>query len=282
MEDGLVPRAENGGLYGRGAYDMKASLAAIMLVAAEARRRRLPGDVLLTAVVDEESASLGTEAVVRSLRADAAIVAEPTELELAVAHKGFVWIEIETLGTAAHGSRYDVGVDAIARMGQVLVGLGELDRSLRADGALHPLLGGGSVHTGVIEGGEGISTYPDRCVLQVERRTLPGESAVLAEREARELLGELDGSVRARFSREPLETDPREEIVRVLSGHAGNPEPVGVPFWTDAALLSAAGIPTVVFGPAGDGAHADVEWVDLDSVERCYEIVLATTLDFCR
>jgi acetylornithine deacetylase len=166
-------------------------------------------------------------------------------------------------------------------MGEVLVRLDALDRSLRADGALHPLLGGGSVHTGTIEGGEGISTYPDRCRLQLERRTLPGENAHLAESEARDLLGELEGSVRARFSREPLETDPSEEIVRLLSVQAGNPEPVGVPFWTDAALLSAAGIPTVVFGPAGDGAHADVEWVDLDSAERCCEILLATTLEFC-
>jgi len=279
--DGLRLRVEDGRLYGRGAYDMKASLAVIMLVAVEAACRSLAGDVTLTAVADEEATSVGTEAVVARLRADGAVVVEPTELAVAVAHRGFVWVEIEVRGVAAHGSRYDLGVDAIARMGRVLAGLEQLDRSLREDRPLHPLLGGASIHAAMIEGGEGISTYPDRCVLQLERRTLPGETQADVEREARELLADLDGTVRVRFGREPLETSPDEEIVAVLSRHAGAAEHVGVPFWTDAALLAEAGIPTAVFGPAGDGAHADVEWVDLESVERCHDVLLATALEFC-
>jgi acetylornithine deacetylase/succinyl-diaminopimelate desuccinylase-like protein len=282
MGDALEPRIADGRLYGRGAYDMKASLAVIMLVAEEAAGRSLAGDVVLTAVVDEEAASIGTEAVARTVRADAAIVAEPTELGVAIAHRGFVWVEIEVRGVAAHGSRYDLGVDAIVRMGRVLVALEQLDDALRAERAPHRLLGGGSVHASVIEGGEGISTYPDRCLLQLERRTLPGETAADVESEARALLGDLDGEVRMRFAREPLETSPDEDIVRMVSRHAGAGEQIGVPFWTDAALLAEAGIPTVVFGPAGDGAHADVEWVDLASVERCYDTLLATTLEFCR
>jgi acetylornithine deacetylase len=269
-------------MYGRGAYDMKASLAAIMLVGAEATARELAGDVIVTAVVDEETASIGTEAIAASLTADAAIVAEPTELAVAIAHRGFVWIELEVRGVAAHGALPELGVDAIARMGRVLTGLEELDRDLREERGRHPLLGTGSLHASLIEGGEGISTYPDRCVLQAERRTLPGETPADIEAEARELLGDLDGDVQMRFSREPLETSPDEEIVQLLVRHADTTEPIGVPYWTDAALLAEAGIPTAVFGPAGDGAHADVEWVDLASVERCYDVLLATALDFCR
>jgi acetylornithine deacetylase len=282
MRDGVSPRVEDGRLYGRGAYDMKASLAVLMLVTAEAAGRALAGDVILTAVVDEEAASIGTEAVTRELRANAAIVAEPTGLGVAVAHRGFTWVEIEVRGVAAHGSLYDRGVDAIARMGHVLVGLEQLDRALAETHQRHPLVGRASVHAAVIEGGEGISTYPDRCVLQLERRTVPGETPEMVEREARALLGDLAGSVRVRFSREPLETRPDEEIVRALSRHAEPAELIGVPFWTDAALLAGAGIPTVVYGPAGEGAHADVEWVDLQSVERCHDVLLATVLDFCR
>jgi acetylornithine deacetylase/succinyl-diaminopimelate desuccinylase-like protein len=280
MRDGLRLRQEDGRLYGRGAYDMKASLAVIMLVAAELARRPPSGELVVTAVVDEEAASIGTEAVARSVRADAAIVAEPTELGVAVGHRGFVWVEIEVRGLAAHGSRYDLGVDAIARMGHILVGLERLDAELRARQP-HRLLGCASIHAGVIEGGEGVSTYPDRCVLQVERRTLPGETVGDVEREARKLLGGLDGDVRVRFAREPLSTSDDEEIVRLVARHAGADGTIGVPFWTDAALLAEAGIPTVVFGPAGDGAHADVEWVDLASVERCYDVLLATARGFC-
>ncbi len=281
MRDALTPRVEDGRLYGRGAYDMKASLAVLMLLTAEAAERRLRGDVILTAVADEEAASIGTEAVAGTIRADAAVVAEPTELGVAVAHRGFTWLEIEVRGVAAHGSRYDLGVDAIARMGQVLIGLEQLDSVLAETRPPHPLLGRASVHAAVIEGGEGISTYPDRCVLQLERRTLPGETFEMAEQEARALLGDLDGSVSVRFTRDPLETSPDEEIVRTLCRYAEATDTIGVPFWTDAALLAEAGIPTVVYGPAGDGAHADVEWVDLASVERCYGVLLATVLEFC-
>src|SRR5262249_45911210 len=129
--------------------------------------------------------------------------------------------------------------------------------------------------------GEGISTYPDRCVLQLERRTLPGETAEMAEREAGALLGDLDGSVSVRFSRNPLETSPDEEIVRTLARHAAVAELIGVPFWTDAARPEEAGTPPVFAGPPGGGAHADVEWVALASVERCYDVLLATVLEFC-
>ena len=280
----LTPRIEQGRLYGRGSYDMKGSLAAIMLAAAAATELQLPGDLIVTAVADEEALSIGSERIAETVRADAAIVTEPTGLDIAVAHRGFVWLELETQGRAEHGSRYDLGIDAISRMGSPLVALAELDRRFEEAGEGHPLLGRASVHSSLIEGGTELSTYPDRCLLKVERRTLPGETVGLVEAELREIAP--NATVEATFSRDPLETRSDAPIVDVLRRNAGEvlgapPKLIGVPFWTDAALFAAAGIPTVCFGPGGEGAHADVEWVDLAHVDGLVEILLATTKEFC-
>ena len=289
MDDPFVPRLEDGRLYGRGAHDMKGSLAACMLATAGASGRRLRGDVVLTAVADEEFASIGTEAVAASARADAAIV---TDLELALAHRGFVHLQVDVQGRAAHGSRPELGIDAIAKMGRVLVGIEALDGRLRAS-PTHPRLGSGSVHASLIDGGQEFSSYPARCSLQAERRTIPGESAALAERELREIVeraGEGDPDFSAEFhapiSREPFEVSEDEEIVRLVRRHAADvlgapPATVGVPFWADSALLAAAGIPTVLFGPVGEGLHSEVEWVDVASLEQCVEIYSAVAAELC-
>jgi acetylornithine deacetylase len=274
------PAVENGRMRGRGSYDMKAGLAAIMLAGAEAARAGLRGDVIVTAVCDEEVASIGTTRVAERYRADAAIVSEPTEMRLALAHRGFVGFEVETKGRAAHGSRPDLGVDAIAHMGHVLVGIEALDGRLRAS-PTHPLLGSGSLHASVIEGGQEFSSYPQRCLLKGERRTVPGETDAVVERELRELLGDLDGEIRVVVARQPFEMPADAPIVELVARHAGGPEIVGVPFWADSALLSSAGIPTVVFGPAGEGAHAVEEWVDLASAERCAEVYTAVARELC-
>lgn len=278
MQAPLAPRVEGGRLYGRGAYDMKGSLAAIMLAARELAGAGLAGDVVVAAVADEELGSAGTEALVRRFSADGAIVPEPTDLALAVAHRGFVGFEVETEGVAAHGSRPDVGVDAIAKIGPAIVALERLGRELQA-GPRHPLLGTASLHCSTIAGGQELSTYPARCVLGGERRTLPGETRDGVERELRAALG---GEVELRVSvaRDAYECDAGAEIARLLAGHLGT-EPAGAPFWTDAALLGAAGIPTVLFGPRGDGAHADVEWVDLESVAAVRDTIVAVARAFC-
>jgi acetylornithine deacetylase/succinyl-diaminopimelate desuccinylase-like protein len=287
MTDPLVPRVQDGRLHGRGAYDMKSGLAACLASAAEAKRLPLRGDIIVTAVVDEEVASIGTESAVKRVRGDAAIVAEPTQMSVCVAHKGFVAFEIETIGRAAHGSRPDLGVDAIAKMGHVLVGLDALDRSLRERPG-HRLVGSGSLHAGVVAGGTEFSTYPDRCVLQAERRTIPGETVEQAEAELEVLLDQLAQSDpefaavhRTVGARHPFEVGEEQGIVRLVASQSGSGALVGESYWTDAALLAEAGIPTVVFGPGGEGAHADVEWVSIADVERCAEILLAVAAELC-
>ena len=278
------PRIEGGRLYGRGAYDMKSGLAAILLAGARAAKAGLPGDVIVTCVADEEVASLGTEAVLRGWRADAAIVTEPTELDVCIAHRGFAWAEIETHGRAAHGSRPELGEDAIVKMGPILTRLGELDQKLRAH-PTHPLLEGGSIHASLISGGQELSSYPAGCRLQLERRTIPGETREMIERELGELAGG-EASVQLGFSREPFEIGEDETIVQAVRAHAERlrgraPNVYSETFWADTGLIQAAGIPTLLFGPGGAGAHAVEEWADLAQLESCVEILAAVIEDFC-
>jgi acetylornithine deacetylase len=291
MAEPWMPRVEGPLLYGRGAYDMKASLAAIMLAGREATSLDLRGDVIVTAVADEEFASIGVQDVVRQMGADAAIVTEPTGLDLCVAHKGFVWLEVETRGVASHGSLPEAGVDAIAKMGPVLSGLTALDGELRSRPG-HPLLGPSSIHASLIQGGQELSTYPARCLLSIERRTIPGETTGEIEGQIAVIL---DGATaadpafqaeqRTLLVRDPFSVDLDQPIVdiarRQLARVIGRePEIVGAGGWMDSAFLAAAGIPTVIFGPDGEGAHADVEWVDLKSATRTADALLGIIREF--
>jgi acetylornithine deacetylase len=276
MDAPLEPHVEDGRLFGRGAYDMKGALAAILFVAAEASGLR--GDVIVTAVADEEFGSVGTESVLERVRADAAVVVEPTELQVAVAHRGFVAFEVETAGVAAHGSRPDLGVDAIAKIGPVLVALSQLDHRLQA-GPAHPLVGTGTLHASLIEGGQELSSYPTRCVVTAERRTIPGETVEQVERELCDVVG--DAELRILFSREPYEAQTEHPFVDLVCRAAGTSEHAGALFWTDAALVAGAGMPTVLYGPAGAGAHAAVEWVDLASLERVRDVVGRVAAEWC-
>ena len=290
MTDPFRPRVEGDRLYGRGAYDMKAGLAGIMVAAARAAQEGLAGDVIVAAVCDEEFASAGAYAVAGSVTADAAIVTEPTgdEISIAIAHKGFTWHRIVVHGRAAHGSKPHEGVDAIAHMGHVLVSLDRMATRLDESPG-HPLLGPGSVHASIIDGGRELSTYPDSCTLQLERRTLPGETVETVEAELSAMLDEiaesgvpLTAELHTTLVREPFQVDRDEPIVRAAIAALGAETPViGVPFWADSAVFSAAGIPTVIFGPGGTGAHADVEWVDLTQLDRCVAALDDVIRSFC-
>jgi acetylornithine deacetylase len=280
MAEPFSGRVEGGRVYGRGAYDMKASLAASLLAAERAMSLGLRGDVIVAAVADEELASVGSVAVVAGRRPDAVIVTEPTEERLAVAHKGFVDFELETEGFAAHGSRPDLGIDAIARMGGVLVRLAELDDELRARPG-HPLLGTGSAHASIVAGGREYSSYPASCTLTAERRTIPGEPLEQVEAELRALLADVPGSSRLIISRPPFQIATDDPFVQLVGRCAGGAEIAGMPFWADSGLFADAGIPTVLYGPRGEGAHADIEWVDIESSERCLEVYVSVARELC-
>lgn len=275
-------RLEDNRVYGRGAYDMKGSAAALMSAAAALAQEDIPGRVLVALVSDEEYASIGAQDFVNRHTADACILTEPSEGRLILAHKGFVWAEITTTGRAAHGSRWDLGVSAIARMGRIIAALEAFDqKSLRT--RTHPLLGPASQHCAMIQGGSGLSTYSEKCTLQLERRTLPGESP---EQVLEELAGVVHSTgeqaeIKLTLDRPPLTCDPAARIAscvrdaaQAVTGRA--PEESGVSYWMDAALFAAAGIPTVNYGPAGAGAHEAVEWVDLDSVVACAHVLAAS------
>jgi acetylornithine deacetylase len=276
MDAPFDARVVDGKLYGRGSYDMKGAVAALLVAAAGLDGLR--GDVVVTAVADEELGSIGTESVLARVRADGAIVAEPTELQLAIAHRGFVAFEIETAGVAAHGSRSDLGVDAIVKLGPVLVALDALQTQL-AGRAPHALVGTPSIHASLVTGGQELSSYPARCVLTGERRTVPGETLADVERELHGIAGDAD--VRMGIHRAPYEADPGDAFVELVRRAADVADPVGALFWTDAALVADAGVPTVLYGPKGEGAHAVVEWVDLASLDRLHDVVVRVAMEWC-
>jgi acetylornithine deacetylase len=285
------PRVDGDRLYGRGAYDMKAGLAAALVACQRAAALGLAGDVVVAAVADEEHSSLGIQEVLRTVRADAAVVTEPTELELIVSHKGFVWLEVEVAGRAAHGSRPHLGVDAIVKTGPILTALGELDE--RLGNATHPLLGRGSIHASLIEGGVELSSYPGRCVLSLERRTLPGETEEDIVRELEELLercrladAALEASQQTLLVRPSFEVDADAEVVVTVQEAAADvlsspPNIGGAGFWADTAFIAASGIPTVIFGPSGAGAHELEEWVSIADTVAVAETLVRVASRIC-
>lgn len=294
MDAPLTPRVEGDRLYARGAYDMKAGLAAALIACRNAAAADIPGEVIVAAVADEEHASNGIQEVLDHLagtRIDAAVVNEPTELALGIGHRGFVWTEVTVTGVAAHGSRPQLGVDAIVKAGPLLVAFADLDRELAA--RPHPFLGPGNLHGSLIVGGTEESTIPDKCVLTFERRTLPGETVATVEADVQALLNrcraadpDLVVTARTTLARDPFQTPPEAALVATMTDATtrvtGTPaETVPVSYWADSAFIAAAGIPTVLYGPDGDGAHADVEWVSLSGTRTCADVLTAAAIDLC-
>lgn len=295
------PRSDGDRMVGRGTYDMKAGLAAQLIACRDAAAAGLDGEVVVAAVADEEHASLGAHELLDHLttadiRPDGAIVAEPTELAVATAHRGFVWMRIDVTGVAAHGSRPHLGVDAIFKIGPILVALAELDATLATHA--HPLLGPANLHGSLISGGVEESSIPGHASLTIERRTLPGETAADVEAEVAAVLDRcraadpaLEVTATTTLVRSPLQTAADAGITRALrnavalhdddGSQRARPEVTGMSYWADSAILADAGIPTVLYGPAGDGAHADHEWVSLASTVTCTQVLTATAHEFC-
>ncbi len=294
MAEPFSGRLADGKLYGRGSQDMKGSMAA-MLAATKALVDggvELKGDLLITAVADEEYASIGMENLVKHYSADAAIVTEPTDMNICRAHRGFIWYEVETLGRAAHGSRFEEGIDANMRMGRFLAELDKLEQELRQR-TPHPLTNVPSLHAALIQGGTEISTYADRCTLKIERRVNPEETEAQTRQELQAILDRLSdadptfkATLKPLFVRTPFEIGEEAEIVKLvdavtLERLGRQPTHFGATFWTDAAILADAGIETMLIGPTGEGLHSAEEWVDVQSVVDLAYILGETAVRYC-
>ena len=300
MAEPYSGEVRDGRLYGRGAIDMKGSLAATMAATKSLIDSgiTLRGSVIFTYVADEEYASIGTSAIAddirqgRLRRPDGAVNTEATGLRVGIGHKGFTWLEVVTEGKAAHGSRPDLGVDAIAQMGKLLVEVDRLQEQLAA-GDQHSLLGAGSVHASLVNGGREMSSYPARCTLKLERRTVPSETADSVAEEIEKIISRLStedsafhASSRVMLVRNPWQADPRSQIVKTTA--AAIEAVTGAPSatmtqtgWLDSALLGDVGIPTVICGPSGEGLHAEVESIDGTSLGTCTEIYAEIIRRFC-
>lgn len=290
MTDGLVPRVVDGRLWGRGAADMKGALAAMIAVVEvlAATEVAFDGELLLTGVAGEENGSPGMQALVEAgVTADFAIVGEPTMLRVGRAHKGAMWAQATFRGVATHGSVPADGVNAVYHAARFITAV-ERDLVETLGRRRHPLLGPATVNVGVVAGGDRPPMVPASCVVALDRRWLPSErhDEVLAELRAvvadlrradpavDAIVEEMDGT--ATFVHAPLDCPPDNPYLRMLCGVAADPEPVGLQFWTDAALLATAGVPAVVCGP-GDiaQAHSLREWVALDQIHGAARVYLA-------
>jgi acetylornithine deacetylase len=280
-------------IYGRGSADMKGGVAAMCAAAAKGAQADSNRQILVTAVVDEEYESLGMRALLADgIRAEAAIITEPTRLAICPAHRGFVWMDIVVTGRAAHGSRYDIGVDAITHAGLLLAQLEKLERT-RESGPRHQLLGRGSLHASKIQGGVGMSTYPELCNLAIERRTLPGETAEKALGEIRDACDrvwsdhpQFAARVTLNTAQLPSDVPIDSPIVKRLRGaleREGVPVKIeGLSAWTDAAPLNEAGIPTICFGPGDIAlAHAAEEFVPIDEIDTATRVLARVVREWC-
>lgn len=292
--DPFDPRYDevSGFVYGRGAVDMKGGLASILGAASALSDVDLAGDVYLAFVTDEEYASVGAETLIKTLQPDATILTEPTGGEICIAHKGFAWLTFITEGIAAHGSLYDEGVDAITHMGGVLALIDQLNGKTFPQ-HVHPLLGRASIHASTISGGLGLSTYPDRCTLQIEQRLLPHTTQAELEKLWTGLLNELQAQrigFQGRFEidlmRPGYEIAPDAPIVQTLDESfrqvtGRNSQHTGMAAWLDSAVFAQAAIPTVIYGPKGAGMHAAVEYVEFDSVITCARVIADAVRAWC-
>ena len=290
--EALAAVRHEGKVYGRGTFDMKGGLAAMMVAAHRASQSGISGQVIVAAVADEEHSSFGTEEVLKKFTADVGLVSEPTMLGLTVSHKGFSWFDIIIHGRAAHGSRHDLGIDAISKAGHALVALESLSRDILTRERVE-FLETGSLHASIIKGGEEASSYPAECRISIERRTVPGETHEYVTEEIRAVLNRLVKNVPdfhytlvEGLARRPLQVSTDHQIVKSVEKHfkahtGRNVEIRGEWYWTDAALMNDAGIPSVLFGVDGEGAHAQLEWATESSIRTVADVIESVVVEWC-
>jgi len=279
----FIPEKKGGRIFGRGACDAKGPAAAMLTAVcalAKSKQRPRETEIIFVGLVDEESAQAGSRTLAKShLKADLAIVGEPTELQVVTAHKGNVWLQIETKGKSAHGSRPERGRNAIHLMARVVDALeGDYAHYLRRHHR-HKLLGHSTINVGSIRGGTQPNIVPHLCTISVDRRTLPHETDAGVKREIATFLNRK--KLKVTFTNtlnatcRPMETDVNLPLVRQFLRSVGQRKPTGVRYFCDAAVLAEGGIPSVVFGP-GDitYAHTPDEFVPLRSLERAKEMLV--------
>jgi len=292
--DPFEPFLENDNIHGRGSCDMKGPLTGMITGVNVLARSgiKLKGDLLISAVVDEEYKSRGTERLIQEYCSDAVIIGEPTDFKIGIAHKGFIWLEIEVRGKAAHGSVPEKGVDAIVNMAKIVSSLSILEKSYAKK--KHDLLGTPNIHMSMIKGGSDWSIIPDFCRLKLEKRTIPGETSTAAD-EINQILNKLskedplfNANVKQIFERQPMEIASDEAVVKSLmlafrKIRGTDTRLVGEPYWTDASIfVNNASIPTCIFGPGDISfAHSADELIKISDVVDSAKIYALAAQFFC-
>ena len=262
-------------LHGRGACDTKGSVAVMFHAMEHLAKRHRPAntEIVFIGFVDEECNQTGSRAFSKlKLKANLALVGEPTRCRVVTAHKGDLWLRLSTIGKAAHGARPELGRNAVHTMAKCIDAI-ETEYAQNLGKRRHPVLGHPTINTGIIRGGSQPNIVPDVCEADLDRRTLPGESFTTISREIGEVLKKRGLKARLTnvkgYTCPAMETDPTLPMIQQLMRTVRQTKPFGVDYYCDAANIATTGVPAIVWGP-GDiaQAHTADEWISIRQLER--------------